>query len=148
MKKAVFISLITIVLLSFTNPGDLHWYSLKDGMELARKENKPVFLFVYVSWCDKCQRMDKKVFPNNLVRPLIEENFVPIRLNPETDTAYIRNDKLIDKKIFLREVSEGKFMLGVPRIVMFNERSNEKLAFDGLQAPEELKGNILEFLKK
>jgi len=148
MKKAVFFSLVAMVLFSFSTPKDIQWYSLKDGLELARSGNKPVFLFVYVSWCDKCQRMDKKIFPNIVVKSLIEENFVAVKLNPETDTAYLRNDKLIERKVFLKEVSKGKYAIGVPRVVMFDEQKKGQLVLEGLQDPDELRDSIQKFLKK
>jgi len=148
MKKIVFISIIAVLFCSFREPENIKWYSLSEGMELARRENKPVFLFVYVSWCDKCKRMEKKIFPDKEVLPLITENFIPIKINPEVDTAYLRNDKIIKRKIFLEEVEPGKLMLSVPTTVLYMEKDNINQAIRGLQDPTELKETMGKFLKK
>jgi len=148
MKKVLLISLITVFLWSFKEPEDLKWYSLTEGLELAHSENKPILLFIYVTWCDKCQRMEKKVFNNKEVLPLITENFIPVKLNAEIDTAYFHNDKTLDRKYFLKEVSSGKFQIGVPTTVFYRVKDNDRVIMDGLQDPEELTANIKKFLKK
>ena len=148
MKKVVFLSIISVLLLSFKEPASLKWYSLREGLELARQENKPVFLFVYVSWCDKCQRMEKKVFTNKEVMPLLTDNFILIKINPDIDTLYLHNDKTLKRKIFLEEVSPGKYQMGVPTTVLYRGTGNDFVALRGLQDPLELKESIQKFLKK
>ena len=146
MKKFVFICLISVIWLSFMEPAEFKWYSLQEGLELARRENKPVLLFVYVSWCDKCQRMDKKIFTNKAVLSLITQNFITIKINPEVDTACFHNDKLIDRKLFLNEIEPGKLAISVPTTVLYREK--EHVTLNGLIDPEDLKSDILKFLKK
>lgn len=148
MKKVALISIFAVALLSFKEPASIKWYDLKEGMDLARIENKPILVFVYVTWCDKCQRMDKKVFTNKEVLPLITENFIPIKLNPEKDTAYLHNDKLIDRKLIMVEISKGKYGIGVPRTLLYNEKNKENLVLEGLQDPEEFRNSLQEYLKK
>jgi uncharacterized protein YyaL (SSP411 family) len=71
---------------------------LTEGLEIARREHKPMLLFVNVSWCDKCQRMDKKVFTNKEVNPLITENFIAVKMDPGVDSAYFKRDKILKRK--------------------------------------------------
>ncbi len=148
MKKVIFLSLISVLLFSFTKPETIKWYSLTEGLEIARRENKPMLLFVYVSWCDKCQRMDKKVFTNKEVIPLITENFIAVKMNPEVDSAYFRNDNILKRKVFLNEVTPGRLAISVPTTVFYREKEDENVIMNGLQDPSELIENIQQFLKK
>ena len=148
MKKLIFFSLIPILLFSFKNPDTIKWYSLTEGLEIARRENKPMLLFVYASWCDKCQRMDKKVFTNKEVVTLITENFIAIKMNPEVDSAYFKSDKILKRKVFLNEVTPGRLAIAVPTTVFYREKEDENVIMNGLQDPSELKENIQKFLEK
>jgi thioredoxin-related protein len=148
MKKVIFFSLVSILLFSFKNPEAIKWYSLTEGLEIARRENKPMLLFVYASWCDKCQRMDKKVFTNKEVMPLITENFIAVKMNPEVDSACFSSDKILNRKVFLNEVTPGRLAIAVPTTVFYREKENENVIMNGLQDPTELKENIQKFLKK
>jgi len=148
MKKVIFLSIISLLLFSFTKPETIKWYSLTEGLEIARRENKPMLLFIYASWCDKCQRMEKKVFNNKDVLPLITENFIPVKLNPEVDSAYFKSDKVLNRKVFLNEVTPGRLAISVPTTVFYREKEDENVIMNGLQDPEELTININKFLKK
>jgi thioredoxin-related protein len=147
--RNILVILFTVTLLcAFKKPENIRWHSLKEGLEAAKSENKPVLLFLYVSWCDKCQRMDKKVFSNTEVQPLIEQNFIPVKLNPEVDSAIVRSDELLDRKIYLTDMGSGKFGMGVPTTVLYNVFNKDHVAMHGLVDPEELKEKMAKFLKK
>jgi thioredoxin-related protein len=146
MKKAIFISFIAVLIVSFKEPEGLKWYSLSEGVELARRENKPMLIFVYVNWCDKCQRMEKKIFTNMEVLPLITENFIPVKLNPEVDTIYFHNDKTLKRKFFIKEVSPGKMAIAVPTTAFYRDDDSDPFIMNGLMDPAELKDNITSFL--
>jgi thioredoxin-related protein len=148
MKNAILLSVLTILCCSFKEPESIKWYSLSEGLEIARRDNKPMLLFVYASWCDKCQRMEKKVFNNKDVLLLITENFIPIKLNPEVDSAYFKSDKVLSRKVFLNEVTPGKLAIMVPTTVFYREKENENVIMNGLQDPGELTENINKFLNK
>lgn len=148
MKKIIFFSIISILLISFKEPEPIKWYSLTEGIELARRDNKPMLLFIYVPWCDKCQRMDNKVFTSKEVMPLITENFIAVKMNPEVDSAYFRSDKILNRKVFLNEITPGQLAISVPTTVFYREKEDENRIMNGLQDPLELKENIQEFLKK
>lgn len=146
MKRLLLIMLFPFLLCSGKDPHGITWYSLKDGLELAARENKPVFLFLNVAWCDKCQRMGKKIFTDAEVLPLIMEKYVPVSLNPETDTAYFKNDELMDRKVFLTQVEPGKYAVMVPTTVLYKGKESAPLVMQGLIDPGQLKENLLKFL--
>ena len=67
----------------------IQWHNLVQGMETAKKEGKPVFLFFYTDWCVYCKKMDKEVFSDSDVISYMSENFISIRINPENDSSTI-----------------------------------------------------------
>ena len=148
MKKLIFFSFISILLFSFKEPDPIKWYSLTEGIEIARRDNKPMLLFIYVPWCDMCQRMDKKVFTSKDVMPLITENFIAVKMDPEVDSAYFRSDEILSRKVFLNEITPGQLSISVPTTVFYREKEDENEIMNGVQDPVELKENIQKFLKK
>jgi thioredoxin-related protein len=148
MKNAIFFSLISILLFSFKAPDAIKWHSLTEGLEIARRENKPILIFIYVNWCDKCQRMDKKVFTSKEVMPLINDNFIAVKINPEVDSVYFKSDKVLKRKVFIGEIKPGQLAVSVPTTVFYREKDDKNVIMNGLQDPPELKENIEKFLKK
>ena len=60
---------------------DIKWYSYKQGMSLAKKEGKRVYLHFYTDWCNYCKEMDQTTFRNKSVINLLNKDFVAIRVN-------------------------------------------------------------------
>jgi thiol:disulfide interchange protein len=84
MKKTV----ILMVMVGFLLPtavfaGDLvNWYTLRDGMEKAKAEKKPVVLdFFYGKGCSRCEFLEKEVYNNPAIAKKIMDDFVPIRID-------------------------------------------------------------------
>jgi thioredoxin-related protein len=84
MKRSLFLFLVFGVLCSScVSASDLvKWRSLKDGMETAKAEKKPVVLdFFYGKGCPRCEFLEKEVYSNPAIAKKINEDFVPIRID-------------------------------------------------------------------
>lgn len=57
--------------------------SLEEALELARKENKRVFLDCYTTWCGICIGMSKNVFTQKKVGDYFNENFINVKMDME-----------------------------------------------------------------
>ena len=57
----------------------------KELLAEAKKENKPIFLDIYTTWCRPCKILDKDVFPNEKVGEFYNKNFVNYKLDAEKD---------------------------------------------------------------
>ena len=73
------------------NPVD--WYPWgQEAFEKARKENKPIFLSVGYSTCHWCHVMEEESFENPQIAKILNENFVPIKVDreerPDVDQIY------------------------------------------------------------
>lgn len=57
--------------------------SLKKGVELAKKENKLVFVYFHASWCGPCRLMKKETFSDKEVGDFYNKNFINISVDSE-----------------------------------------------------------------
>src|SRR6266702_2207092 len=74
------------------NPVD--WYPWgAEAFERAKKENKPIFLSIGYSTCHWCHVMERESFENEEVAKLINQWFVPIKVDreerPDVDHVYM-----------------------------------------------------------
>lgn len=73
----------------------IDWYPWgEEAFRRAREEDKPIFLSIGYSSCHWCYVMEKETFENEEVARLLNENFIPIKVDreelPEVDELYIR----------------------------------------------------------
>ncbi len=59
----------------------IKWYGYKEGMTLAKKQNKQVYLHFYTDWCEYCKEMDSTTFRNPAVVKMLNSEFVAIKVN-------------------------------------------------------------------
>jgi thiol:disulfide interchange protein len=52
-------------------------------LELAKKENKLIFLDVYATWCGPCKQMKSKTFPDEKVGAFFNSNFINYAIDAE-----------------------------------------------------------------
>src|SRR5688572_29675201 len=74
------------------NPVD--WYPWgPEAFEKAKKENKPIFLSIGYSTCHWCHVMAHESFENEDVAKILNEHFVPVKLDreerPDVDKVYM-----------------------------------------------------------
>lgn len=94
MKK---IGILVLMLVLATNSlamaaGDLKWFTLKEGMEKAKAENKTMIVdFFYGKGCPRCEFLQTKVYDDPGIAEKIRTDFIPIKidlakeLNPEEE---------------------------------------------------------------
>ncbi|MDE0468717.1 MAG: DUF255 domain-containing protein [Candidatus Poribacteria bacterium] len=86
------------LLLHAHNPVD--WYPWGDeALELAKKENKLIFLSVGYSTCYWCHVMEREVFSNPEIAEMMNENFINIKIDreerPDLDEIYMTATQLL-----------------------------------------------------
>ena len=74
------------------NPVDWYPWS-EEAFEKAKKEDKPIFLSIGYSTCHWCHVMEHESFEDEEVAKIINENFVPIKVDreerPDIDNIYM-----------------------------------------------------------
>ena len=86
------------LLLHAHNPVD--WYPWGDeALELAKKENKLIFLSVGYSTCYWCHVMEREVFSNPEIAEMMNKNFINIKIDreerPDLDEIYMTATQLL-----------------------------------------------------
>src|SRR5680860_972774 len=52
-------------------------------LEMAKTENKPVFVDAYTTWCGPCKRMSSQIFPQPTVGDFFNDNFINAKIDME-----------------------------------------------------------------
>src|SRR5947209_20570805 len=65
----------------------------KEAFDEAKKRNKPIFLSIGYSTCHWCHVMERESFENEAIAAILNENFVPIKVDreerPDVDRIYM-----------------------------------------------------------
>src|ERR1700754_2201281 len=69
----------------FAQQEGIHFFkgTLKEAMNKAKEEKKPIFFDAYASWCGPCKHMDAEVYTRPDVGEFFNNNFVCIRVDME-----------------------------------------------------------------
>ncbi len=60
----------------------INWYTWsEEAFEIAKKENKPILVDVGAAWCHWCHVMDEETYKDPEVVKLVNENFIPIKVD-------------------------------------------------------------------
>lgn len=90
MKKILIISFSFLLLSSFlslpeSTDNGIHFQDITftEALAQAKKENKPIFMNVYATWCPPCNNIKKTTFKADKVGSAFNKNFVNISIDAE-----------------------------------------------------------------
>ncbi len=95
---------IFFLLLGLTAPGlagekkELTWTNFNDGLEQAKKNEKHLLIDVYTSWCGWCKKMDKDVYGNDSVAQYLNQHFILVKLDAESQEKVTYNGKPLTER--------------------------------------------------
>jgi thioredoxin-related protein len=86
-------------LLLFTNAfsqdtavdSSVDWKSLEEAQIEAKATGKKVLIFGYADWCTYCMKMRKETYPSDNVQKSLNENYIPVQLNGESEEEVVFN---------------------------------------------------------
>jgi thiol:disulfide interchange protein len=111
MKNLIFavIAIIAIVAFyAFNNPKSdfktdkaegiqFHRGNWGEALQLAKKENKLIFLDIYATWCGPCKRLKANTFSNKEVGKYYNTNFINVALDGEEgDGAMLASQYMVN----------------------------------------------------
>jgi thioredoxin-related protein len=76
-----------LVMFAQAENSSLQWHGWEDGIREANASGKFLLVDVYTTWCGWCKRMDQSVYVHPRVQELLTAQFVPIKLNAESETV-------------------------------------------------------------
>ncbi|MFC1561375.1 thioredoxin family protein [candidate division KSB1 bacterium] len=158
MKRQTPLSLMTAVLLSGifacitsisvsaqtpTSQGvsKINWVGFDDGLAKAGQEKKLILLDIYTDWCTWCKEMDNTVYTNNQVVDYINEHYVAVKLNAESDNRI----HYMDNNLTQRELSYAMQVVSYPTTVFLKADGKPIIRLPGYVPPETFR-DIIEFI--
>ena len=105
------------------NSQKLNWYkgSLEDAFALS--DDKIIMIDFYTDWCAPCKLLDSDTFTNEEVIQYVNNNFIPIKINAESEYG-----------MPLYEKFKGT---GYPMIIFLDKEKNEIDRFYGFYPPND-----------
>ena len=73
---------------------------LEEAMEAAKLENKKVLLDVFAVWCPYCRKMHSDVYPDQSVAKVVNEHFILVHIDIESEEKITFLDKNITQAQF------------------------------------------------
>ena len=61
------------------------WQGYAQGMDLAEKQNKHIFLYFHADWCTYCRKLKETTFKDAAVLAYLEENFISMAVDTDKD---------------------------------------------------------------
>jgi thioredoxin-related protein len=112
---------------------NVKWYQYDEGLAKAKKEKKHMMVFFYTTSCGWCKKMDRDTFGNEDVKEVLNESYVPIKVNGQS----ARKVKLDGEEVTERQLA-GMYRVRAYPITWFLTPSSEKIAPRlGYASPEE-----------
>lgn len=84
----------------------------EEALQIAKKENKLIFLDIYATWCGPCKQLKKNTFSSAEVGTFYNENFVNVALDGEQGEG-----KMLMQKYALRSFPSLLFIDGNGKVV-------------------------------
>ena len=140
MKKILtlllFIPLLTLSQ-SINNKNQINWMDLSTAQTYAEKYNKNILIFFYKENCEFCDKMKNEALINKEVISLMNNDFLPVRINGYTKDTIIFNNKIYGNQQpassgrndwrhdFYYEIGRHQNGMITPTIVIFNNEYKE-----------------------
>jgi len=95
-------------------------------LELARKENKLIFMDCYTTWCSPCKALAKEVFPRSEVGDFFNPRFINVQYDMEKGDGKMLNDKY------------KQYIIGYPTMLLIDKDGKVLQQMAGYQEPDKL----------
>ncbi len=77
-------------ILTASKTSSIDWQSYAKGIDVAKTQDKPVFLYFHADWCTYCTKLKKTTFADKDVLNYLSDNFVSIAIDTEKEKAFSR----------------------------------------------------------
>ncbi|MDO5760437.1 MAG: DUF255 domain-containing protein [Bacteroidota bacterium] len=102
MKRIKLALLLVVSVLSFNimaqenteTEAKVEWMDVETALASASKQDKPLFIDCYTSWCGWCKVLDQKTFSNDTVARILNKYYYPVKFDAEGSKDITINGKV------------------------------------------------------
>ena len=93
MKK-IFLALTLLISINSIPAQGIEFFhgTLEEAKEIAKRENKLIFIDCYTTWCGPCKMLSKFVFTDPEMGEFYNENFINLATREKYIFAYLKKD--------------------------------------------------------
>jgi thioredoxin-related protein len=77
-------------ILTASKTSSIDWQPYAKGIDIAKMQDKPVFLYFHADWCTYCTKLKKTTFADRDVLNYLNDNFISIAIDTEKEKAFAR----------------------------------------------------------
>ena len=167
MKRIAVLTFLLIPFFTFAQGApklEIDWISLQKAKEYAKKYNNEILIFFYKKDCEYCDKMKKEALSDMQVINLINNNFLPVKIDSRTKDTIIYNGVVYGNQQpessgrhdwrhdFYAEVASftrnNTAQSTTPSIVLFNNKFEKLKNLPGLQSKQLLLRNLKPYVLK
>jgi len=125
------------------SPTQIGWVPYDEGLAVAKRTNKHMFVDFTATWCGWCKKMEKETFNRPEVIAMLNNNFIPIKVWGDLDNSL----NIDGYKISEKEFAKSRGVQGYPTFVFETPAREAITSFSGYRDAATLM-NYLNQVKK
>lgn len=103
----IFLGIFAYISLSNTAPVEIEnapgWVSIDAAFEMASAGEQHILVDVFEVGCKFCRAMEREVYPDPTVRAVLDENYIPVKLNGNSEDLVTINGAQTTLKDFAQK---------------------------------------------
>jgi len=93
-----------------------NWVSIEDAFEQAASSEKLIMVDVFEVGCKYCRAMEREVYPDTTVRVVLDEGYIPVKVDGNSEKLITVNGEKITEQEFAQK--NGAFVF--PTVLILN----------------------------
>ncbi len=112
-----------------------NWVSLEAAQKEAASSNKLIMVDVFEVGCKYCRAMEREVYPDTTVRVVIDEGYIPVKLDGNSEELVRFNGR----EIQAREFAQSKGAFAFPTVLVLTAEGDVVKKRTGFMNIDELR---------